>query len=86
MVILELNVTDEEQEILKGIDPMQFPTGVLSPEEYLAVISIGVRNGFLKSGTLWSGRIENQLRINLPRELIEQLKLAVTRLRASPQE
>lgn len=77
MILLELDVTDEEQAILKGIDPMQFATGTLSPEETLAVISIGVRNHLFSRATIWRNGEKRELRVDLSDQFVAQLKAAI---------
>ncbi len=77
MILLELDVTEGEQAILKGIDPMQFGTGTLSPEETLAVIAIGERNHLFSRATIWRNGEKRELRVDLSDQFVAQLKAAI---------
>lgn len=73
MVIFELDITDDEKKVLTGIDPMQFSTGLLSPEEQLVVVAIAYRNNYLRTNPIWRNGPERELRIRLSDELVNAL-------------
>lgn len=77
MILLELDVTEAEKAILKSIDPMQFSTGTLSPEETLTVIAIGVRNELFSRATIWRNGEKKELRVDLSDSFVSQLKAAI---------